>query len=462
MVGALPGAIKELGCDVRVGLPLYRIVKETCGETRTAVRELEVPLGKDVLKCSVLETRNRDGVPVYLFEREDLFDRPNLYGTPDEGYYDNLERFAFFSRAALIFIKEFGFKPDIIHGNDWQTGLIPAYLKGLYKGDPFFKKAATVFTIHNLGYQGTFPSEKFFVTGLPSSFFSPDGIEFWGKISLLKAGIVYADAVTTVSPRYSQEIQTPEFGFGLDGVLKERRQVLHGILNGVDYMTWDPSIDEHIAKRYGPETLEGKKKCKRALLDEMGMDSALMDRPVLGMVSRLVSQKGTDLLIKKSKDLSALGIGVIVLATGERLYQDSFMEWAGKDPKRIGVRIGFDERLAHSIIAGSDILLIPSRYEPCGLTQMYAMKYGTVPLVRATGGLEDSVEQFDPETGEGTGFKFKKYDPKAFLEAIRSAVGLFGDKPSWNKLIQNCMKADFSWDRSARQYLDLYNKILRR
>ncbi|MEE9613262.1 MAG: glycogen synthase, partial [Desulfatiglandales bacterium] len=328
--------------------------------------------------------------------------------------------------------------------------------------DPFFKQTATVFTIHNLGYQGTFPSEKLFVTGLPSSFFSPGGLEYWGKISLLKAGIVYADVVTTVSPRYSQEIQTPEFGFGLDGVLKERRQVLHGILNGVDYMTWDPSIDEHIAKRYGPETLEGKKKCKRALLDEMGMDSALMDRPVLGMVSRLVSQKGTDLLIKKSNDLSALGIGVIVLATGEQLYQDSFMEWAGKDPKRIGVRIGFDERLAHSIIAGSDILLIPSRYEPCGLTQMYALKYGTVPLVRATGGLEDSVEQFDLETGEGTGFKFKKYDPEAFLEAIRSAVDLFGDKLSWNKLIQNGMKADFSWDRSARQYLDLYNKILRR
>jgi starch synthase len=462
VAGALPGALKKLGVDVRVGLPYYRMIKEQSLSTTVALEGLDVPLGDQILKGNVRATETEDGIPVYLFEREDLFDRPNLYGTPEGDYYDNFERFAFFSQAALLFAKEASFDFDVVHCHDWQTALVPAYLQTLLKADPFFSTVVSVFTIHNIGYQGVFPPDKLSICGLPTSAFRPDGLEFWGNISLLKAGIVYSDAITTVSPRYSQEIQTPEYGMGMEGILHHRRASLYGILNGVDYRLWDPGQDAHIPHPYSLQEMGGKIRCKQALMEEMRLDSSLKDRPLLGMISRLSAQKGLDLLVQVLDDILDMDVGLAVLGSGDEKVQTAIAEAAQRHPGRVGLKIGFDEPLAHRIMAGADIFLIPSHYEPCGLTQMYGLKYGTVPVVRATGGLDDTIVPFDARTGEGNGFKFGPYKAKAFLETVRQALALFNDGKTWKRLTANGMRADFSWDRSAQSYLDLYHTLLRR
>lgn len=460
VAGSLPVALKRLGVDVRVGMPFYRAVKKKGFSLRRVSSSAWAPLWDNWLSSDVFETETQDGVPVYLFDREDLFDRPNLYRTPQGDYYDNLERFAFFCQVALFFARGAGFRFDVVHCHDWQTGLVPAYLKTLLALDPFFSKSASLFTIHNVGYQGLFPAEKLRICRIPPEEFHMEGIEYWGQLSLLKAGIVYADAVTTVSPTYSKEIRTPEFGFGMDGILRKRSAGLHGILNGADYGVWDPATDRHIRARYGPWDLEGKRTCKEALLEETGLERTLVDRPLLAMISRLSGQKGSDLLLEIAGDLVELEAGLVVLGTGEEIFQKRLRRLGEKYPSKIAVKIGFDESLAHRIIAGADILLIPSRYEPCGLTQLYALRYGTVPVVRATGGLEDTVAAYDPGTGDGNGFKFLAYDPGAFLDAVRRAIDLFKDKETWRGIMITGMREDFSWDRSARGYLDLYLSIV--
>ena len=460
VAGSLPAALKKLGVDVRVGLPYYRTVKEQRLSAQTILPELEVPVGDSVLRGSVLETETEDEIPVYFFEREDLFDRPNLYGTPQGDYYDNLERFTYFSHAALLFAKETGFDFQVVHCHDWQTALVPAYVRTFYKTDPFFSRGVSVFTIHNIGYQGLFPKNKLAVTGLPTTEFNPAGIEYWDNLSLLKAGIVYADAITTVSPRYSEEIQTSEYGMGMEGILQHRKAHLHGILNGVDYRVWDPVGDPHIPIQYSRKKMAGKARCKQSLMKEMNLDTSLKKRPVFGMISRLSTQKGLDLLVEILDDILDLDVGLVVLGSGDKAIQQAIAEAAGRHPGRVGLTIGFDEPLAHRIMAGSDILLIPSYYEPCGLTQMYALRYGTIPLVRATGGLDDTIVPFDRSTGEGNGFKFKAYKAEAFLGAVRQSVALFDDSKAWKRLIANGMREDFSWDRSARSYLDLYQSVL--
>ncbi|NIO04421.1 MAG: glycogen synthase GlgA [Proteobacteria bacterium] len=463
VAGALPGALKRLAVDVRLVLPLYRMVREGGFESRPLLKDVEVPLGSFGLKAVILETKVDDGVPIYLVEREDMYDRPNLYGDAMGDYYDNLERFTFFARAALRVAESIDFRPNLIHCHDWQTGLVPALLQAPPKQAPFFRGIPTVFTIHNLGYQGLFLEEKLPVTGLSrEAFFRPEGLEYWGKISLLKAGIVYSQAITTVSPTYAREIQTSEFGLGMEGILRHRKASLHGILNGADYRTWDPSRDEHLPQRYSVKKVEGKHQCKKDLMREMGLDLSLRDRPLFGMVSRLDKQKGLDLLVEILEDILSMDVGLVILGSGEEQIQESLQQAAVRHPKRIGLKLGFDEALAHRIMAGADIFLIPSRYEPCGLTQMYALKYGTVPVVRATGGLEDTIVTFDPRRGTGNGFKFRDYDPDAFLGAIRKAVEYFQDSKRWEKVVTNAMGADFSWDRSARAYLDLYKSLLRR
>ena len=459
VAGSLPRALKKLGADVSVGLPLYRAVKEGPFQRQVVFEGLQVPLADQTLIGNVHATETEDGVPVYLFEREDLFDRPNLYRTAEGDYYDNLERFAFFSRAALIFAKATGMPFDLIHCHDWQTGLVPAYLRTLFRTDPFFAFTSTLFTIHNMGYQGLFPEEKLFVCGLPPETFHPEGIEYWGDISLLKAGIVYSDAMTTVSPTYSLEIQTSEFGMGMEGILRNKAAVLHGILNGVDYSVWDPAIDPHIASNYDSDHLSEKIVNKAALLKETGLESALLERPVLGITSRLSNQKGCDLLIPILDELATRKVGMVILGEGEEQYESALSEVAVRYPGNVAVKIGFDEALAHRIMAGADIFLVPSLYEPCGLTQMYALKYGTVPVVRATGGLEDTIEEFDPRSKSGNGFKFGPYDSKAFLSAIQRAMDLWTDREIWETLIRNGMRANFSWDRSAERYLDLYQAL---
>lgn len=459
VAGSLPASLKDLGVDVSVGLPFYRVTKNGNHKTEEVLNGLEVPLGKAKLRGDVLKTSTQDGIPVYLFSQKDFFDRSGLYGTAQGDYPDNFERFTCFSRAALLFAKETGLRFDVVHCHDWQTGLIPAYLKTPYRTDPFFSDVASVITVHNLGYQGVFPAEKLPTSGLPASEFRPEGVEYWGKISLLKAGIVYSDAITTVSPRYSQEIQTPEFGLGMEGIFQKRSADLYGILNGADYDTWDPAIDPHIKAGYTFSDKKNKKECKADLVNELGLDRRFVDRPVLGMISRLVAQKGCDLLVQIAQDIVQLDAGLVILGAGEEAYQKFLVKLGKEYPDSMAVRIGFDETLAHRIMAGADMLLVPSRYEPCGLTQIYALRYGTVPIVRATGGLDDTIEQFAPDSGQGTGFKFVDYEAKAFLEKIQEAVALFEDNTMWMRLVTNGMKCDFSWERSAREYVSLYEKV---
>lgn len=461
VAGALPAALKRLGTDVRLVLPFYRSVREGNFKTRPLLDELGIPLGTEKLKADVLQAKTADGIPVYFIERDDMYDRANLYGTAQGDYYDNLERFAFFAHASLHIAEAISFKPDVIHCHDWQTGLVPPLLKGPYAGQSARDETPSVFTIHNIGYQGIFPEEKMTLTGLPRfPFFGAEGLEFWGKISLLKAGIVYSEAVTTVSPTYAEEIQTSEYGMGMEGILRKRSTNLHGILNGVDYRLWDPARDSHIAAKYSVRNMQGKGQCKKALIEEMDLDPTLQERPLLAMISRLDAQKGLDLVVKILAKILAMDVGLIVLGLGDEKIQQAIQKAAKRNPGRVGLFIGFNEPLAHRIMAGANIFLIPSRYEPCGLTQMYALKYGTVPVVRSTGGLDDTIVQFDSKKGAGNGFKFGPYKPLSFLAAIRKAVDLFQNAEAWEKLVANGMKADFSWERSAQSYLELYHRVI--
>ncbi len=457
--GALPTALQEAGMDVRIVMPLYSVVKRSMLNKAPVINELPVSIGDMTLLTDIYETRSRKRVPAWFIEREDLFSRPNLYGDSNGDYYDNLERFSFFSHAALRISQKLKFKPDIIHCHDWQTGLIPALLKGPYSGK-FFSDVPVLFTIHNMGYQGIFPGHKLPATGLDSSdYFHQEGLEYWGNISLLKSGIVYADAVTTVSPTYAEEVQSSEFGLGLEGVLANKKDSLFGILNGVDYGVWSPEKDDLIARNYSAKNMSGKTLCKKDLLEEMDLDPVLKNKPLFGMVSRLDKQKGLDLLLDILDELIALDSGFVLLGSGDKYIESAILDAAKRHKGKIGIGTGFNDPLAHKIIAGSDIFLIPSRYEPCGLTQMYALKYGTVPLVRATGGLNDTVFQYDTNTGTGNGFKFKSADSEELLKSIRQAVALHRDNAEWKKLVSNGMKENFSWKNSAERYIDIYREL---
>jgi starch synthase len=458
VAGSLPAALRKEGVRVCMGLPFYREVEEQHLPLTKVFSDLVVPFGKRSMSCDVLTT-TREGVPIYFFRREDLFNRPNLYATPQGDYYDNLERFAFFSRAALCFARESGQQVDVIHAHDWQTGLVPAYLKTVYRGDAFFSRTKSVFTIHNIGYQGVFPADKLPACGLPHEEFHPDGAEYWGQISLLKAGIVYADAITTVSPRYSREIQTPEFGMGMEGILSKRSPDLYGILNGVDYTAWNPENSGELRFRYDPFHMMGKHQNKAALFGELGIDQRFSDQPVLAMISRFAAQKGWDLLLGIVRDLLRLNVSMVVLGRGEYAYETALSSLGKYYPGNIAVSIGYEDSIAHRILAGADMFLAPSRYEPCGLAHLYALRFGAVPVVHATGGLDDTVEQFNRRTGRGTGFKFMDYRPSAFLGAIRRAVNTYNDKITWQAIIKNGMRAEFSWEESARKYITVYRKI---
>ncbi|PKN66641.1 MAG: glycogen synthase GlgA [Deltaproteobacteria bacterium HGW-Deltaproteobacteria-15] len=460
VAGSLPDALRRQGVDASICLPLYRTVKEGGFRLTRMIAGLEVPLGAGKLACTIWSGETSQGTPVYFIEREDLYDRPNLYRNPAGDYYDNFERFTFFSRAVLHFAQHAGIRIDVIHCHDWQTGLVPVYLKTLFRGEPFFLNTTSVFTIHNIGYQGLFPPEKLRLSGIPYSEFHPEGLEYWGQVSLLKAGIVYSDVITTVSPRYGKEIQTAEMGLGMEGILRKRSDSLYGILNGADYSQWDPAVDPHLPVRYSAEELKGKKECKTLLISEMGMNERMADKPLLGFISRLSGQKGCDLLLRVAHRVIEDGAGLAVLGAGEEHYEKAVAKLAEDHPGRIGVRIGFDEPLAHRIMAGSDILLVPSQYEPCGLTQLYALRYGTIPVVRATGGLADTITPFDQATREGNGFRFESFEPESFFSAIRQALSLYRKVRIWRQLAVSGMKADFSWDRSAESYLEIYRGLL--
>jgi starch synthase len=453
---ALPKALAKAGHKVTVFLPRYGAIPYPPGEFAGS---LHVPVDDVHRSAGFYRKPLARGLTVVFVEHPPFFERPFLYGTPDGGEYgDSPLRFAFFSRAAIEYFRARGERPDVFHANDWHTGLLPVYLKSFYSADPTLHRLPTVFTIHNIAYQGNFGRETVDVLGLPWHL-GRDALAYDGGISYLKGGILFSEALNAVSPQYAREIQTPEMAYGFDPIVRSRAADLVGILNGVDYEEWDPRADPHIAKPYSPKDLSGKAACKADLLRTFGLP-AEPDLPVVGIVSRLVHQKGFDIVVSAWYDLIQRPLRMVVLGTGDPGVQDGFRALAARAPDRFAVRFAYDEALAHKVEAGADMFLMPSRFEPCGLTQMYSLRYGTVPVVRATGGLVDTVEPWDPATGRGTGFRFDHPDGTGMMWALDQAVRAYQDREGWERLMKNGMAKDFSWTRSAREYVDLYRRAI--
>jgi 1,4-alpha-glucan branching enzyme len=450
MVGSLARALAKLGHRVSLVMPAYRGILQQ-GVARDTGIHIRARIAASEPRATVLTAAPADGISVYFIRADRYFDRPFLYGAAEGDYPDNAERFTFFSRAALEALSRLSV-PHILHAHDWQSALAVAFLKAQPELYPALASARTVVTVHNLGYQGLFPPENWKLLGLDEALFTPRHLEFYGQINFLKGGLAFADAISTVSPTYSREIRTPEFGFGLDGFFRARAANLMGILNGADYGIWNPQTDPLIPKNYDAADLSGKARCKAALQKAFGLTPA-PDVPLLGMVSRLVSQKGIDLVVAIFEFLMERGVQFVLLGAGDRQYENFFREAARQNPAQAGVRIGFDETLAHRIEAGSDIFLMPSLYEPSGLNQLYSLKYGTIPIVRATGGLKDSVQ-------EGNGFVFEAFESPEFLAAVDRALALYCKKDQWIQLMRTAMAADYSWEHSAREYLKLYRNLL--
>ena len=458
VLGALPRAIAALGWDVTVVLPRYRGV--TAG---TLVAQFPVTLGGYTRELGFLEEPLGDGVRAVLVDCPELYDRQELYGVDNTGYADNARRFAMLVRGALEYAARLEAPPSIVHAHDWQTGLAPVFLRTLYASHPVLRGVGSVFTIHNLAYPGLFDADWLPRLDLPWELFTVEQLEYWGHISFLKGGINFADVITTVSPQYAREIQTPDFGFGFDGILRRRKGHLSGILNGIDTTEWDPAHDPLLPEPFDRDDLSGKAVSKAAVLARYGLpDNAdTRTRPLIGMISRLVDQKGFDLIAALADTLHHLDASFVVLGTGEARYQELWTRLAAAHPDRIGAHIGFDEGLAHLIEGGADMFLMPSRFEPCGLNQMYSLRYGTVPIVRGVGGLADTVTDFSPQNPRSTGFVFKAYAPAALLGALERALAVFADRERWRKLQAAGMAEDHSWVRSAAEYVKLYEGALR-
>jgi len=457
VLGGLPRALRRLDVDVALVLPAYGTIdQQRFGLQRTALT-LAVPLSGRTVSAGVLQTSSDGAVPAYFIDAPQYFARPFPYGTADGDYLDNAERFAFFARAVLALADRLG-APDILHCHDWQAALTPAFLRADAARYPGLARTRTVMTIHNMGFQGLFWHLDWHLLDLPWTYFTPRGLEFYGKINYLKGGIVFADAVTTVSPTYAREIQTAALGYGLEGVLAARCDQLSGILNGVDYDEWSPERDTAIAAPYTATDRSGKAACKADLQATMQLPVE-PHVPLIGVVSRLTEQKGFDLVTAIAPQLLAERVQLVVLGTGERRYEEPLLELARTHPAHVAVRVAFDNVLAHKIEAGSDLFLMPSHYEPCGLNQIYSLRYGTLPIVHATGGLEDSIVAFDRDHASGTGFKFTAHTPAALLTCIEEALSTYRLPVMWNALIDNAMRADFSWARSATAYQTLYAQV---
>jgi len=451
VVEALPKALVAQGHEAAVVLPRYR---GTNADT-PIIPSLTIPLGNRLRFPAIADGTLLDGVRYFFVDDPAYFDRDGLYGTAAGDYPDNAERYSEFCRAAIELSKH-AWPTDVFHCHDWQTGLLPVLLRTAYGDDSVVKDLPVVFTVHNMGYQGMFRRDVLARAGIPEALFNPAALEFFGNVSLLKGGLVYSDYLNTVSRRYAQEIQIPEFGYGLDGVVRTRSDRIVGILNGVDYTTWNPAKDSLIAAKYSAKDLSGKQICKKDLLELYGLATDNLHRPLMGIVSRFADQKGFDLIADRAHEMLREDVMLVVLGTGDRRYEDLFRALAGAYPGRVGYKFAYDNVVAHKVEAGSDIFLMPSRYEPSGLNQMYSLKYGTVPVVRATGGLDDSIENFDLEHGTGTGFKFSEYSGAAFLYAVKQAVHHYADERIWKRIQLNGMAKDFSWKTPAAEYAKLY------
>ncbi len=454
VAGALPKALAELGVETALIMPYYRqVMRGDFGEER--LERIRVRLGKNNKTGSVYKALiPGTDVPVYFISCEPLFNREGLYQERGVDYPDNVERFTFFSRGTLQAISALGLNPDVLHVNDWQTGLLPLYLRSEYEND-FEKIPAIMFTIHNVATQGNFDKKYYPITNLDWRYYAVDGIEYYGQFSFIKSAILYSDVITTVSERYAAEIQTYEYGYGMEGILKRRRNVLYGILNGIDYDVWNPAKDEHLEAGYNADDLEGKKACKEALLAENGFpDDGL---PLVGMVNRLSDQKGFDILVEGIDGILGRDCRYVLLGTGDRKYDRLFAEINKRHPTKFKIHLTFDEAMAHRIYAGCDIFLMPSRYEPCGLGQMISMAYGTVPVVRATGGLADTVSDVGKSPKVGVGFSFERYSGRALVETLERALSTYRKAPTrWRKIMLRGMRKDFSWLNSAEKYIDVY------
>jgi starch synthase len=461
VVGALPRELVRLGHQVSVFLPLYtRVRKFFEGEPRYAIRSLTIPFRYYNRFVGVVDGGKRDGVQYFFIESPELFDRQELYGTKGGDYSDNAERFGLFCRAVIEAAKILGV-PQVFHAHDWQAGLIPVYLRTTYADDPALSSAATVVTIHNAAYQGKFPPNTTEQLLFPWDIFTMEKLEQYDHFNFLKGGVVFADKLTTVSRKYAEEIQTPEFGEQLEGVLHKRAADLHGILNGVDYSHWNPAADHNLAAHYTPENLDGKQTCRADLLHAFGFEKVPETTPVIGIISRLATQKGFDMVAQIAEELARRDLVIAALGSGDAYYENLFREWASRHPASVAVRFGYNEALSHKIEAGSDLFLMPSRYEPSGLNQLYSLKYGTVPVVRATGGLDDTIQEWDPEDGTGTGFKFAGFNPLDLLAEIDRALEAFKDKASWQRLMRNGMAKDYSWSAPAKEYVKVYEAAVR-
>ena len=451
VVEALPKALVAQGHEVAVVLPRYRGTKATT----TVVPSLTIPIGNRLRFPAVGDGTAHHGVHYFFVDDPPYFDRDGIYGNAAGDYPDNADRYSEFCRAAIEIAKHV-WPTDVFHCHDWQTALLPVLLRTSYGDDPVVKDLPVIFTIHNMGYHGQFRRDVLTRNGIPAELFNPGALEFYGDVNFLKGGLVYSDYLTTVSPTYAREIQTPEFGYGLDGVVRSRGDRVVGILNGVDYAAWNPAKDTFIAAKYSAKDLLGKQTCKRDLLQTFGLADDNPHRAVLGIVSRFADQKGFDLIADRAHEVLREDVMLVVLGTGDRRYEDLFRALAAAYPGRVGYKFAYDNALAHKIEAGADIFLMPSRYEPCGLNQIYSLKYGTVPVVRATGGLDDTVEKFDVEHGTGTGFKFAEYTGAAFLYAVRQALQHYADERIWKRIQLNGMAKDFSWKAPAAEYAKVY------
>ncbi len=464
---SLPKALADLGHDIRVVMPLYKSIDVRRYGLHPILAEIDVHFPRATRRGYVQSaTFPGSSVPIYFIQQDHFFGRDELYGSNGEDYPDNPERFAFFSLATLWMLKGLDWQPDVIHCNDWQTALIPAYLRfhADLAADRFYSEIRTLFAIHNLAYQGLGAPEWVERLGLPRALFNLKGVEFYGKLNLMKAGILYADHLSAVSRQYAKEIRTKEFGAGLEGVLDERASHLTGILNGADYSIWSPEVDSLIPARYSIQSLRGKEKCKAALEARFDLPEK-PNTPLIGIVSRLADQKGFDLITEVMDDLMRLDIQLVILGTGEPKYHEFLTRMAEKYPRRMGLALRFDNELAHWVEAGADMFLMPSRYEPSGLNQLYSMRYGTIPIGRKTGGLADSITNATPSTiksGAGTGLVFEEYSGRRMLDAITRAIKLYKANPqAWAKLVHNAMEKDFSWTASAEEYARLYKKIVK-
>lgn len=465
VAGSLPIELAKLGHDVRVAMPKYRCVDDKKFKLRPILQDIHVHLSTNDYIAKIKKTSfPGTKVPVYFVQNEAFFGRDGLYQAGGQDYADNAERFAFFCKAVIWLLKGLKWIPDIIHCNDWQTALIPVYLRTAWdmKQDPDLTPIRILYTIHNLGYQGQFDPSQAPRIDIGPELFHPSGLEFYGNLNLMKGGLVFADEISTVSPSYAREIQTPEYGNGLEGVLVWRSHHLRGIMNGIDESVWNPAKDALIPARYTPSRLAGKQECKAALQAQCGLPQR-PDVPLFGIISRLDKQKGFDLIEKILTPLLSQDVQLVLLGTGAPQYHRLFQRVAKKCPEKTSINLTFDNTLAHRIEAGSDIFLMPSHYEPCGLNQLYSMKYGTIPVVRKTGGLADSVTDATPEalkSGQATGFVFEKYAPKPFSEAITRALACYARKADWRKLMKNAMAKDFSWSASAKKYEQLFRQMV--